>query len=296
MASIPAAAARMDGKRVVLTGASSGIGAVLAIALGRAGAEMLLVGRDPRRTESIERRVTEAGGRARSYTTDLADSTSTRDLAETLRTENSRIDVLINNAGAIHHAFATTPSNDERTFGLNVLAPFLLSETLLPSLAASGAGRVVNVSSSVHGMGVIDFEDLDRRKHYSGWAAYAQSKLALLLLTYEAARRHADRPVTFNACHPGFVRSRFGDEGSTGLRGALFGAGKRIASISPERGAKTPLYLATAPEVAHTSGAYYVRCRPHRSSAASLDVGVAQRLWKVCERRSGLAELPASAD
>ena len=295
MTPAPTAAARMDGKCVVVTGASSGIGAVLAGALGRAGADLILVGRDPARLGTIARSAVESGTRARTYPADLADTATTRTLAAKLREENPRVDVLINNAGAIHHTFAIAPSGDERTFGLNVLAPFILTETMMPRLAASGAGRVVNVSSSAHSMGVMDFEDLDRRRAYGGWAAYSQSKLALLLLTYEAARRHADRPVTFNACHPGFVRTAFGEEGSTGVRGAFFETAKRIAAISPEKGAETPLYLATSPDVAHMSGAYFVRRRPHRSSPASHDAEAARRLWEVCERRSGLAEAPAVA-
>ncbi len=290
MAPVPQAAVRMDGKRVVVTGATSGLGAVLAESLARAGAALVLVGRDPTRTESFAQRLASSGASVRSHVTDLADRAQARSLASKLREENPRLDVLINNAGALVYTFSTTPSGDERTFGLNVLAPFVLMEGLLPCLTASGAGRVVNVASAAHRMGTLNFGDLDRRQKYSGWAAYSQSKLALLMITYEAARRHFDRPVTFNACHPGFVRSHFGVEGAAGMQGAFLGAGKRIAAISPERGARTPLYLATSPEVAHTSGEYFAKSRPHPSSAASHDREAAKRLWEICERRSGLLE------
>ena len=277
----------LHGATVVLTGATSGIGAVLADLLARRGASLYLIARDRTRLDRVLPLLRSQGSEADGVVCDLAEPAAVRTAAETIRRARPRIDVLINNAGALFYQFSQNSAGDEKTFALNVLAPFLLMETLWPNLAAAGAGRVVNISSAAHRTGRIDLADIDRRRRYRGWAAYAQSKLALLLLTREAPRRHPGSFVTVNACHPGFVRSHFGLEGP-GWRPAGMRFLQRIGATSPERGARTPLFLATDPSVAHVSGEYFARRRLAAASRRSFDPATANALWELCERRSGL--------
>ncbi|MEM0128829.1 MAG: SDR family NAD(P)-dependent oxidoreductase [Thermoplasmata archaeon] len=281
----------LAGRRIVLTGPTSGIGAVMAETLSRRGAHLLLIARDARRLDTTLRLLTGGGGSAEGFVCDLAEPAAVRELADRLRAGPPRIDVLINNAGALFHERRVNRQGDERTFALNVLAPFVLMERLWPSLEASGAGRIVNLSSAAHRSGRIALDDLDRVRRWGPWAAYAQSKLALLLLTREAPRRHPGSRVTVNACHPGFVRSHFGLEGR-GWGPRLFRVLQAIGAIAPERGARTPLFLATDPSVAGITGGYFARQRLVRGSARSSDPAIAARLWEICAERTGLAPAP----
>lgn len=283
--------ASLRGTSVVLTGATAGIGAVMADELARRGASLFLIARDRTRLETVLRLHRGQGADVDGAVCDLAEPAAVRSIAEAIRSTHPRLDVLINNAGALFYQFATNSAGDEKTFALNVLAPFLLMETLWPSLAASGAGRVVNLASTAHRTGTIDLADIDRRRHYRGWAAYSQSKLALLLLTREAPRRHPGSPVTVNACHPGFVRSHFGLEGR-GWGPALMRFAQRIGAISPERGAATPLFLATDPSVARYTGEYFAKRSLARGSRRSLDPATARALWDLCEERAGRGARP----
>ena len=270
-----------------MTGATSGIGEYTALYLATMGAEVLVTGRDPVRVERVRRRVEDAGGYGRGYVADLTDRQALRSLAASVRADAPRLEGLVNSAGAIFFQRSETLWGSERTFALNVEAPFLLTELLLPLLAKSGQGRVVHVASSAHRTGRMHFDDLDLHRRYSAWKAYGQSKLALILLTQQEARAHADLPVTFNACHPGFVRSRFGDEG-TGVAAAVFRAIKRLGGRSPERGARAVTFLVSAPQVAAQSGRYFVGARAATPSRRGRDRGDAHRLWRVLEARTGL--------
>ena len=180
-----------------------------------------------------------------------------------------------------------TAEGHERTWALNVLAPFLLTQLLADRLRSAPAGRVVNVSSAAHRTGRIDLADLERSRVYSAYGAYGQSKLALLLLTYEWALRFQGSPVTVNALHPGFVSTRFGRNNP-----GAFGWGTALAEflfgISPERGARTTVYLATSPEVEGVTGRYFARSKPHPSSKASYDLEVGRQVWAACEAATGI--------
>lgn len=279
---------RLDGRRVVVTGATSGIGERTAYNLADMGAEILVVGRNPPRCRSVAEQIRHRGGLSESFVADLTDRAAVRALAAALASRYPAIHVLVNNAGAIVQRRTETVDGAERTFALNVEAPFMLTELLLPSLVKSEQGRVVNVASSAHRTGRMHFDDLDLHRGYSSWRAYGQSKLALVLLTREAARIHRGLPVTFNACHPGFIRSRFGSEG-TGVSAHLFRAVQRLGGRSVEYGARAPTFLSSAGELDQVSGAYFrgtERTLPSRRARRAED---AHRLWQLMEGRTGVS-------
>jgi retinol dehydrogenase 12 len=271
----------------IVTGATSGIGAVLAQNLVRAGWRVLLVGRSPERLAAAERAMEgdPATRSTRSLVADLSLLQEVGRLAREVLESEGRIDLLVNNAGAVFARRAETSEGIERTLALNVFSPFLLTCRLLDRLRASTPARVVNITSAAHRGARLRFDDLERARRYSAWGAYGQSKLAILMLTYEFARRYPDRIVTFNAVHPGFVATRFGRNNS-GFFGAGLAFAEWIAGISPEQGARTPTYVATSPAVSGISGAYFVRSRETRSSAASYDRAAAARIWDYCWDRT----------
>lgn len=268
---------------VVLTGATSGIGTATARALVGAGATVFAVGRDAERTRrcvEVLRRMSRPSSVA-GLTADLSILSEVRRVAATVRDQYDRVDVLLNNAGAVFAQRQITPEGYERTWALNVLAPFLLTRGLEDRLRAAAQGRVINVASAAHRWGHLDFEDPGRARHYTAFGAYGQSKLALILLTHAWAQHFAGTCVTVNALHPGFVASRFGRSNPKGFRWAITLA-QAAFGISPERGARTSVYLATAPEAASTTGGYFVRNRARRSSHASYDPLATSRLWELC--------------
>ncbi len=220
-----------------------------------------------------------------SVTCDLASSRAVVDVAKALRELLDRVDLLINNAGAIYHRRMETSEGVERTFALNVLAPFALTHRIWPLLAAGAPARVVMVGSAAHLGARLDLNDLQGERHYSGWGAYRRSKLGLLLITHELARRAGKSRVTVNAVHPGFVRSGFGRNNTGAFAWAIRAAS--VLAISAERGADTPFYVATAPELEGVTGAYFVRNRAVPSSSASYEREVGRALWAVCERLAG---------
>lgn len=287
MADAPTPTLPMAGRRVLVTGATSGIGERTAYNLSVLGAEVLLVGRNPARVEAIRDALARNGGSVAAFVADMSDRDAIRTLARDVTARYTAIDGLVNNAGGIFYHRRETASGSEWTFAVNVEGPFLLTELLLPALVKSGHGRVVHVSSAAHRSARMHFDDLDARKHYSAWRAYGQSKLALILLTREEARVHRGLPVTFNACHPGFVRSRFGDEGG-GMMSHLVGFAKSIGAVSVERGARTPTFLASAPEVEGVTGEYFIDNRPHAPSRRALRAEDGARLWALLESRTGL--------
>ena len=276
----------LDGKRCVVTGGTDGIGLATARELARRGAEVIVVGRDRAKGERVVEELHAAAGSAVSLAVaDLSVQRSVRALAAELLERAPRLDVLVNNAGAVFAERALTEDGIERTFALNHLGYFLLTGLLLPALrrAASVAGeaRVVSVASDAHRRARLDPDDLQLARGYSGWLAYNNSKLANVLHSYELARRLAGSGVSANCLHPGVVRTRFGRSGSPLV--SLF---YRLAApllVSPERGARTPVYLAAAPEVAGVTGRYFERQLPVRSSPASYDEALARRLWEASE-------------
>jgi retinol dehydrogenase-14 len=276
-------------RTVVVTGATSGIGEALARALVGRVETLAVVGRDLRKLDDLAASLTGGpGGTAvGTHLADLANLEQVRRLGAELTARYPRIEVLVNNAGAYFSRFEETVDHHERTFALNVLSPFLLTRLLRPSLGVAAPSRVVNVASAAHNGPKLDLEDLDSRRRYSGFRAYGRSKLALILLTHEFARRWAPDKVSVNALHPGFVRTRFGCN-NPGPTAAVIRLLTRVFGISAVRGAETPLYLATSPQVGVASGEYFVRRRAVRSSRDSYDDGVARKLWDVCAAWTGL--------
>jgi NAD(P)-dependent dehydrogenase (short-subunit alcohol dehydrogenase family) len=274
----------MQGKTVVVTGATSGIGLEAAEALARRGASLILVGRDPARGQAAVERVGAAGPKPRLFLADLSRQSEIRRLADEILDAAPRLDVLINNAGAMMTTRQVTEDGIERTFALNHMAYFLLTRLLLDRLEASAPARIVSVASGAHrSAGQLDFTDLQFEHDYSGWQAYARSKLANILFTRELARRLAGTGVTANCLHPGFVATRFGDNNGPGFR-LMLGLAKRIGAISPAEGAKTIIYLASSAELAEASGLYFEKCRLAIPSPAAQDAAAASRLWTESER------------
>ena len=275
-------ASEMKGKRVVVTGASRGIGRETALALGRMGADISLVVRDEARGEAVAEEVRALGAEVDVFVADLSSMADIRRMAEGLLAKHDRIDVLVNNAGALLMDRQVTKDGYEATFATNHLGYFLLTELLLEAVKKSPAGRIVNVASEAHQRGTIDFSDLMSEKRYAGWRAYGASKLANILFTSELARRVEGTGVTANSLHPGVIASGFALN-NKGIVGTLW----KLMSpflMSSENGAKTTVFLAADASVAQVSGKYFSKCKQKTPSREARDVSVAKRLWEVSEK------------
>jgi NAD(P)-dependent dehydrogenase (short-subunit alcohol dehydrogenase family) len=279
---------RMQGKVVVITGGTSGIGEVAAERLAGMGARIVLVARDRTRGEAA---LTRLRSRNKSlahsiHYGDLSRISEMKRVAAEIAAVERRIDVLINNAGAMFGSRQVTPDNLELTFAVNHMAYFVLTLGLSERLFASSPARVVNTASAAHRGNKLDFDDLKSMRGYSGFKVYGRSKLCNILFTRELSRRWSGKGVTANCLHPGFVATRFGD-GS----GGFLSLGTRLAktfAISPEKGAETIVYLASSPEVANVSGGYFYQCRPATPTAEARDDATAQRLWLESAKLAGI--------
>jgi NAD(P)-dependent dehydrogenase (short-subunit alcohol dehydrogenase family) len=218
---------------------------------------------------------------------DLTTLAGVRRAAQEILAAAPRIDVLVNNAGAIFDKRSETEDRLERTFALNHMAYFLLTRLLEERIVASAPARIVVVASRAHYGASLDFDDLQMAKRYDGWTAYRRSKLCNILFARVLARRLAARGVTANALHPGFVASRFGDN-NQGLFRFSLSLAKHVVALSTEQGAETPVHLAASPEVANTTGLYFAKCRPVTPSRAAQDDAAAKRLWQESARIAGI--------
>jgi NAD(P)-dependent dehydrogenase (short-subunit alcohol dehydrogenase family) len=279
----------MRGKTCVITGATSGIGLETARRLGALGARLILVGRNRDKGEAaIARLRAEVPGVAvEMHYADLSRPAEIRRLAAALLGTASRIEVLVNNAGAIFAKREITPDGLELTFALNHMGYFRLTALLRDRLIASAPARVVNVASEAHRGSHLDFEDLQCTRHYSGLRAYQCSKLANILFTRELARRLEGTGVTANCLHPGFVATGFGDN-NRGFWRLGIAIAKVVSAIPVQRGAETPVYLASSPDLDGISGRYFIQCRERQPDAAAEDDRAAEQLWKASERLMGL--------
>ena len=286
----------MEGKVALVTGANAGIGKWTAVGLARRGATVIVAARSLSKgrqaVEEIRRRSGSDDVELR--LADFASLEQVRGLAQEVAADHSRLDVLVNNAGLISSERTETEDGFETTFGVNHLAPFLLTLLLAPQLRAAAPARVVNVASGAHARAALDFDDLQSKRGYGGMKVYGRSKLANILFTRELARRWRGSGVSANCLHPGVVRTDFGADGEMGR---LMGVGWTILKpflISAQRGADTSVFLASAPEVEGVSGEYFDRCRVSRSSRRSRDPVTAARLWEVSLGLVGLAEEPVT--
>jgi NAD(P)-dependent dehydrogenase (short-subunit alcohol dehydrogenase family) len=282
----------MTGRVCLVTGANSGIGKATAIELARQGASVVMVCRDRSRGEAAQAEIQARSG-SKQVDLLLADLSSQEEihrLASEFQAKYDRLHVLVNNAGVVNSKRKLTIDGLELTFALNHLGYFLLTNLLLAEIKASGTperkARIVNVSSEAQAAGVINFGDLQLEKNYGELRAYAQSKLANILFTYELARRLKGTNVTANVLHPGVVRTNFAGD-STGLFGILIKLG-RVFEISAEKGARTPVYLASSPEVEGISGQYFSNKKPRKSSRISYDQTAQELLWHESARLTGL--------
>lgn len=281
----------MKGKVVVITGATSGIGQVAAEQLAAMGGRIVQVARDHERGTAALQRLNERcpGAAHRIFYADLSRLSEMKRVTAEIAAAEPRIDVLINNAGAIFSTRQVTEDGLERTFALNHMSYFMLAHGLRERLLASAPARVVNTASDAHEPFTLDFNDLQSEKAYQGdfwqWVrfggpafkVYGRSKLCNILFTRELARRFAGTGVTANSLHPGFVATRFGDQTA-----GLLSFGIRVAknfALTTEKGAETLVYLASSPEVAGVTGDYFHKCRVTTPSVEARDDAKAQRLW-----------------
>lgn len=282
----------MQGKTVLITGATNGLGKATALALAKVGAQVVIVGRNPHKTEAVLKEIEAASGN-RTIKMFIADLSSMREvarLAEDVKSRLARLDVLINNAGAMYSHRRETADGFEATFALNHLSVFLLTNLLLEKLRAAPAARIVNITSSSHTMvGKIRFDDLHFRQtnYLGGFPPYGLSKLMNIMFTYELARRLEGSSVTVNCVHPGTVNTGIYRQNRGWMR-AIQDVVFSFGSV-PEDGAKPIVHLASSPELERVSGRYFDHYKPARSSSASYDEAAQRRLWQISEQLTGLA-------
>jgi NAD(P)-dependent dehydrogenase (short-subunit alcohol dehydrogenase family) len=272
----------------LVTGATSGIGFETALGLARKGFRIGVVGRDAVRVRAAAERIRSAVPNARvdPFTADLSVQAEVRRLAGEVRALYPRLDVLVNNAGAIFDRHALTRDGIERTWALDHLAYVLLSLELLDLLKASAPSRIVNVASAAHTRGRIAFDDLGHARRFSAMAVYSQAKLGNVLFTAALARRLAGTGVTVNALHPGVIASGF-----AGGTGGWFGLGWRLIRPfmrTPVEGAVTSIHLASAPDLDGVTGRYFARSRPVATSRRAADRDLQERVWRLSLDQLGL--------
>ena len=277
--------ANLTGKRIIVTGATNGIGEVAALELAKMGADITLISRTESKLQATAAKIEQAGGSADYITADLSSIEETRQAAETFKQRHSRLDVLLNNAGAVFSDRHESVDGVEMTFALNHLSYFLLTQDLLEILKQTaethGEARVVNVSSSAHQSG-MHWDDMLYEKGYNSFGAYGQSKAMNILFTYELDRRLQGTNVTANALHPGFVETGFGQNNGWFMK-TILNLLQPLLAKSADDGAKTSIYLASSPQVAGVSGKYFVDEKQKRSADFTHKEESWERLWDYTE-------------
>jgi NAD(P)-dependent dehydrogenase (short-subunit alcohol dehydrogenase family) len=278
----------MKDKVVVITGATSGIGEVAADRLAQKGARIVFVARDHTRGDEMRKHLRAVAGHT-DHTVHYADLSKLGDqkrVAKEIADSEPQIDVLINNAGALFSSRHVTEDGLEKTFALNHMSYFTVTNILLDRIKATPGARIVSTASEGHHGAKLNFDDLQSERRYSGFPVYARSKLMNILFTRELAKRLAGTGVTANCLHPGIVGSRFGSE-SGGLLQFAVGIARNFM-ITPEQGAQTIIYLASSPDVEGKTGGYYSKCKPITPTKAAQNDADAKRLWDISAKISGV--------
>ncbi len=281
-------AQQLSEKTMVVTGATHGIGKETARAVARMGARTLIVGRNAERAAQVVDAIqAESGNKEVDFLLgDLSLQRDVRHVADQIRGQVDRVDVLINNVGTVYNRHEVTADGIEKTWALNHLSYFLLTHLLLDLIQAAPSARIVNVSSSGHRQGKIDLTDVQAERNYRGFQRYCATKLANILFTTELARRLDGTSVTVNAAHPGFVPENFPIPPSLGRNVFLFLS--RPWSKTSAQGAQTSVHLATSPEAAGMTGLYWEDCRPKTPSWAAQDADFARNVWNVSMQQTGV--------
>ncbi len=276
--------AQMTGKICLVTGANSGIGFETAKALAKMGAHVVMACRNEAKARVAQQDIIKASKNpdVDLLIVDMSSLDSVRELAQTIKKNYQRLDVLINNAGVMLSKRQLSADGYEMQYAVHHLGPFLLTHLLLDLLKASASSsssaRIINVSSKLHSMANIEFDNLQAEKKFGLLKAYGMSKLALLMFSYSLAERLKGSGVTVNALHPGVIGSNLG-----GIPGFI-----KIFMKSPKRGAETSVFLASSPSVENVSGKYFSNCKPVNSSTASYNAEVAEKLWQLSAQQVGL--------
>ncbi len=280
----------LNGKTILITGGTDGIGKSAAMVLANNGGQVVIVGRNPEKTAQVVQQIKKVTGNlsTEGLVADLSSMQQVRRLGQEFLQKHQQLHILINNAGGIFATRQITVDGYERTFALNHLAYFLLTSLLLDRIKASAPARIINISSRAHEGTALNFNDLHNEQHYSygGSRAYGQSKLANILFTYELARQLAGTGVTVNAVHPGPVDTKFGINNGGAMR-----VGMRIFhqfALTPEQGADTVIYLAASPDVERITGKYWFRRKQVPSSPESYDEVAQKNLWSVSAQLTGV--------
>jgi NAD(P)-dependent dehydrogenase (short-subunit alcohol dehydrogenase family) len=275
----------MAGKTVVITGATSGIGEVAADRLAGKGERIIFIARDRARGEETLKHLRAiSDGDHQAYYADLSRLSEMRRIAGEIAAAEPHVDILVNNAGAMFNTRKVTEDGFEKTFALNHMAYFVLTNLLLPKIGAGA--RIVSTASDAHKGAKLDFSDMQSSHHYSGFAVYGRSKLCNILFTRELARRLQGTGITANCFHPGFVATRFGNEAGGALSFGIRAA--KTFALTPEEGAQTMVYLASSPDVADVSGSYFVKCKTATPAREAQNDADAQRLWEISAELSGV--------
>jgi retinol dehydrogenase 12 len=284
---------RVPGKSVLITGASSGIGLWTARALAAAGADLILLCRDAQRGAAVRDELADTAINTPDLViADLSSQQQIRDVAKDVQRRYDHLDVLVNNAGAVFARRELSADGIEMTLAVNHLAPFLLTNLLLGMLTAAPQGRVVTVSSEAHARR-LDFDNLQGEKRHQFLKAYAASKTANILFTYEIARRLEGTQVTANAVSPGPSRTGFGDN-LTGAAAAFPKVMKKMPFFhSAEKGARVVVYACVEPSLSALSGQFFMNNKPRESKPVTHSTDAAERLWRLSEQLTGIASASA---
>jgi NAD(P)-dependent dehydrogenase (short-subunit alcohol dehydrogenase family) len=281
-------AANLAGKIAVVTGGSSGIGQYTALALAERGANVIITARNAGRLAATAAwlRQKAPGVTVETERVDFASLPSVRDLAARILDRHPAISILVNNAGMVMARRTVTTDGFEAIFQINHLAPFLLTNLLLPAVKAAASSRIVVVASQAARRAIIDFDDLQMANGWSIMGVYGRSKLANIMFTYALARRLEGTGVTANCLHPGFVGTRIANKG--GLIDLAWALVKPFV-LTPAKGAETVVHEAAAPEMAGVTGQYLYLKKPILSNAISYDVAAQERLWRMSAEMTGIA-------